>query len=55
VKKFTNAIMEEMKKYGVDKATLGVDFVDLNIINAFTEAGIKWADGMSPHDGSPCH
>jgi Xaa-Pro aminopeptidase len=48
VKKFTNAILEEMKKYGVDKAMLGVDFVDLNIINAFTEAGIKWTDGMSP-------
>jgi Xaa-Pro dipeptidase len=48
VTKFTNAILEEMKKYGVDKAPLGVDFIDINMINAFNEVGIKWTDGMSP-------
>ncbi len=48
VKKFTDAILEEMKKYGVEKALLGTDFVDLNIINAFKEAGIQWTDGATP-------
>jgi Xaa-Pro dipeptidase len=35
VTKFTNAIVEELRKYGVEKAPLGVDFIDLNMINAF--------------------
>ena len=48
VKKFTDAIVEEMKKYGVEKAVLGTDFVDLNMINAFQEAGIQWTDGATP-------
>ncbi len=48
VAKFTGAILEEMRKYGVERATLGVDFIDLNMINAFKEAGIEWTDGMSP-------
>ncbi|MBI2166141.1 MAG: aminopeptidase P family protein [Chloroflexi bacterium] len=48
VKKFTDSILAEMKRYGVDKAPLGVDFVDINMINAFREAGINWTDGMTP-------
>ncbi|HJO81701.1 MAG: Xaa-Pro peptidase family protein [SAR202 cluster bacterium] len=48
VTKFTNAIVEEMKKYGVQNAPLGTDFVDLNMMNAFKEAGINWTDGASP-------
>ena len=48
VKKFTDAIVEEMKKYGVEKAPLGTDFVDLNMINGFREAGIQWTDGATP-------
>ena len=48
VTKFTNAIVEEMKKYGVQDAQLGVDFVDLNMMNAFREAGVNWTDGASP-------
>ena len=48
VSKFTNAIVEEMTKYGVKNATLGTDFVDLNIIDSFREAGINWTDGASP-------
>lgn len=48
VKKFTDAIVEEMKKYGVEKAILGTDFIDLNMINAFREAGIQWTDGATP-------
>ena len=47
VTKFTRAILDEMKKYGVDKAPLGVDFVDLNMINSFNAHGIQWTDGMS--------
>ncbi|MEE8362686.1 MAG: M24 family metallopeptidase, partial [Dehalococcoidia bacterium] len=52
VKKFTDAIQEEMRKYGVADAPLGVDFIDLNMINAFSEAGIQWTDGMSPLVGA---
>lgn len=48
VAKFTRAILDEMKKYGVDKAPLGVDFIDLNMIRSFDAHGIQWADGMSP-------
>ena len=48
VTKFTRAILDEMKKYGVDKAPLGVDFIDLNMISSFNAHGIQWADGMSP-------
>jgi Xaa-Pro dipeptidase len=52
VGKFTRAIQEEMRKYGVADAPLGVDFIDLNMINAFSEAGIQWTDGMSPLVGA---
>lgn len=48
VTKFTRAILDEMKKYGVDKAPLGVDFIDLNMIHSFNAHGIQWTDGMSP-------
>ena len=48
VSKFTNAIYEEMTKYGVQNEQLGVDFVDLNMMNAFQQAGITWTDGASP-------
>ena len=37
-----------MKKRGVDGMTLGVDFIDINMIKIFEEAKIKWADGMAP-------
>ncbi|KRT67291.1 MAG: aminopeptidase, Xaa-Pro dipeptidase [Candidatus Rokubacteria bacterium CSP1-6] len=48
VKKFTDAIVREMKRYGVLDQTLGVDFIDINMLAAFTEAKLKWADGMTP-------
>ncbi|MFZ1060038.1 MAG: Xaa-Pro peptidase family protein, partial [Candidatus Rokuibacteriota bacterium] len=48
VKKFTDAIVKEMKRYGVLDQTLGVDFIDINMLAAFTEAKLKWADGMTP-------
>ena len=48
VKKFTDAIVKEMKRYGVLDQTLGVDFIDINMLSAFQEAKLKWADGMTP-------
>jgi len=48
VKKFTAAIIEEMKRHGVGGEKLGVDFIDINMMKAFEEAGIQWTDGMSP-------
>ena len=47
VKKFTNAIKEEMKRHGVAGEKLGVDFVDINMIKIFEEEGVVWEDGMS--------
>ena len=48
VGKFTQAVLQEMKKSNVAGEKLGIDFVDINIIKAFDEAGIDWTDGMSP-------
>ncbi len=48
VNKFTNAIKEEMTKYGVLDRKIGADFVDLNILAAFEEHGLKLTDGASP-------
>ena len=47
VKKFTKAILEEMKRHGVAGEKLGVDFVDINMMGAFEQSGITWQDGMS--------
>ena len=47
VKKFTNAIVEEMKRHNVAGEKLGVDFIDVNMIGAFEAANIVWQDGMS--------
>src|SRR6202140_4029836 len=48
VTKFTNAIVQEMKKSGVGGMKLGVDFIDINMIAAFEDAKIQWVDGMTP-------
>jgi Xaa-Pro aminopeptidase len=48
VTKFTNAIVEEMQRFGVAGEKLGVDFIDINMLNAFQEANLEWADGMTP-------
>lgn len=48
VKKFAKAIKQEMKKAGVDGMKLGVDFIDVNMIETFKEEGIDWTDGMTP-------
>ena len=37
VEKFTNAIKQEMKKRGVEGMKLGVDFIDINMIQIFEE------------------
>ena len=47
VKKFTNAAMQEMRKSGVAGERLGVDFIDINMLQAFKDAGIDWTDGMT--------
>ncbi|TDJ28201.1 MAG: aminopeptidase P family protein, partial [Gammaproteobacteria bacterium] len=48
VGKFTKALLQEMKKSNVAGGKVGIDFVDINIIKAFDEAGVDWTDGMSP-------
>ena len=48
VTKFTNGILQEMKKSNVSGMKLGVDFVDINMIQVFKDAGIDWVDGMTP-------
>src|SRR2546427_3232291 len=48
VKKFTDAVVKEMRRYDVADQTLGVDFIDINMLNQFGEAKLKWADGMTP-------
>src|SRR5262245_35234512 len=48
VDKFTNAIVRELKQYDVFDKPLGVDFIDINMLRAFQEAGIRWVDGMTP-------
>ncbi|OLB79466.1 MAG: hypothetical protein AUI16_01180 [Alphaproteobacteria bacterium 13_2_20CM_2_64_7] len=48
VKKFTEAILYEMKRHGVAGQKLGVDFIDINMINIFKDKKIKWVDGMTP-------
>ena len=48
VTKFTKAVLQAMKDNGVAGQKLGVDFVDINMINIFKENKIDWVDGMTP-------
>ena len=48
VEKFMNAILKEMNRYQVADQTLGVDFIDINMLGQFQAKKIKWADGMTP-------
>ena len=48
VRKFTDAILYEMKRHGVAGQKLGVDFIDINMINIFKDKKINWVDGMTP-------
>ena len=40
--------MQAMKDNGVAGQKLGVDFIDINMINIFKENNINWVDGMTP-------
>ncbi len=48
VKKFTDALQRDLKQHGAAGRPLGVDFIDVNMLAAFKEAGIEWHDGMTP-------
>jgi len=48
VKKFTDAIRRDLQQHGAAGRPLGVDFVDINMLTAFKEAGVEWRDGMTP-------
>src|SRR5262245_66603601 len=37
-----------MKRHGVAGQKLGVDFIDINMINIFKDKKINWVDGMTP-------
>jgi Xaa-Pro aminopeptidase len=47
VTKFANALVDEMRRHGVLGQKLGVDFVDINMIEIFLDKNIAWADGMT--------
>src|SRR5258708_3823025 len=49
VKKFTDAILYEMKRHGVAGQKLGVDFIDINMINIFKDKKINWVEGRYHH------
>jgi Xaa-Pro aminopeptidase len=48
VAKFTRALVEALEEAGVKDRPVGVDFIDLNMIRAFEQAGVQWTDGMTP-------
>ncbi|HEX6843909.1 MAG TPA: Xaa-Pro peptidase family protein [Actinomycetota bacterium] len=48
VRKFTNALLNDLEDAGVKDQPMGVDFIDINMMQAFEEAGITWTDGMTP-------
>ena len=48
VDKFTKALLNDLEDAGVKDRPLGVDFIDINMMNAFEQAGITWTDGMTP-------
>jgi Xaa-Pro aminopeptidase len=48
VAKFTRGLLEALEEAGVRDRPLGVDFIDINMIRAFEQANVSWADGMTP-------
>ncbi len=44
----TKAVLQAMRDNGVAGQKLGVDFIDINMINIFKENNINWVDGMTP-------
>jgi Xaa-Pro dipeptidase len=48
VDKFTRSLISDLESAGIKDKPLGVDFIDINLIQAFQEHGIEWTDGMTP-------
>ncbi len=48
VDKFTRSLISDLEAAGIKDKPLGVDFIDINLIQAFQEHGIEWTDGMTP-------
>ena len=48
VAKFTQALLNDLEDAGVRDQPIGVDFIDINMMRAFEQAGLEWRDGMSP-------
>ncbi len=48
VEKFTRSLIADLEAAGIKDKPLGVDFIDINLINAFERHGIDWTDGMTP-------
>lgn len=48
VEKFTKALLNDLEDAGVKDRPLGVDFIDINMMQAFEQAEITWTDGMTP-------
>jgi Xaa-Pro aminopeptidase len=48
VGKFTKALIADLEAAGIRDKPIGVDFIDINLVQAFEEHGIKWTDGMTP-------
>jgi Xaa-Pro dipeptidase len=48
VDKFVRALLDALEEAGVRDQPLGVDFIDINMIQAFERAGVRWTDGMTP-------
>ena len=48
VEKFTKALADDLEDAGVKDQPLGVDFIDINMMKTFEQAGITWTDGMTP-------
>jgi Xaa-Pro aminopeptidase len=48
VDKFVRALVEALEEAGVKDQPIGVDFIDINMIQAFERAGVQWTDGMTP-------
>ncbi|MGH9247910.1 MAG: M24 family metallopeptidase [Acidimicrobiales bacterium] len=48
VQKFTQALVNDLEEAGGRGKPLGVDFIDINMLRAFEQAGVEWRDGMTP-------
>jgi Xaa-Pro dipeptidase len=48
VTKFVDSLIGDLEDAGVRDRTVGVDFIDINMLGAFERAGVTWSDGMTP-------